>query len=420
ELSTNLELGIRYDIPGVQKSSYFEAWNVQRWKSGIERKVHHPEIPFITLPSTICTLHAVLSQSCPQSPWAVVTALAAQIGFEMYPPTVLLHLKLGLLLSLASQGRNQSPVPVLAVGTDTLAAHQLLNNASHLAQRRVSVNSQSLWGPLQGTSHLDEQGKNWLEAGALLLSSTGVCFLGDWTKFKSANLYSPVLSAIESGKVTITTQKLGVPGPSIKFPLQCAVWTYQYWSPELKANEQSKLQTLIDVFGMPFLADLGNEADIVTHHILQRAINCGKNLNKPYYIVPTAELQEFLAMVTTQPVKLTDKASQLIQDYFVASRRLRSQYLPVGAISTITALSEAHASLRMRSVVNCEDVAMVLYLYEMSMMALFGPCYVTPPPELQTLDTEDLPLQVNLIYLKASKLIACIRFIKLKRINKEC
>ena len=43
----------------------------------------------------------------------------------------------------------------------------------------------------------------------------------------------------------------------------------------------------------------------------------------------------------------------------------------------------------------CEDVAMVLYLYEMAMVTLFGTYYVTPPPELGNLDADNLPFQVN-------------------------
>lgn len=92
------------------------------------------------------------------------------------------------------KGRNHPPVPILAVGPDTLAAHHLLRHASLLAQRCVTLSSPSHWGPLHGTAHHDEQGSSWLEAGALLLASTGVCFLGDWAKFKSTNMRSSILS----------------------------------------------------------------------------------------------------------------------------------------------------------------------------------------------------------------------------------
>jgi len=95
---------------------------------------------------------------------------------------------------LCIKGRNQPPVPILAVGPDTLAAHKLLRQATLLAQRCVTLTSPPHWGPLQGSAHYDEQGSAWLEAGPLLLAATGVCFLGDWAKFKSSNMRSSVLS----------------------------------------------------------------------------------------------------------------------------------------------------------------------------------------------------------------------------------
>ncbi|XP_033606674.1 minichromosome maintenance domain-containing protein 2 isoform X2 [Cryptotermes secundus] len=399
ELMVDLELGVRYDVPGLQTNAYFQAWNVQRWVSDTDAKIRHQELPSLLMPPAISALNAYLSHCCPSSPWALVAALAAQMAADMFPTPALLHLKLGLILSLASQGRNHPPVPILAVGADTLAAHHLLRHATLLAQRCVTLSSPSHWGPLHGTAHHDEQGNSWLEAGALLLASTGVCFLGDWAKFKSTNLRSSVLSAIESGQVTVDTQRLASSGPAVtspKFPLRCSVWTYRYWTPGEKGVEQVQLRTLIDVFGMPYLADTGTEADRVSHSMLQAAIGLGNNTTKPYYAVPVHELQQFLAVVSAQPVKLGDKASQLIHDYFVASRRLRSHCLPVGAVATITALSEAHARLAMRHEVNYEDVSAVLCLYETAMVTLFGSYYVTPPPQPKLLDVNSLPLQVHM------------------------
>jgi hypothetical protein len=52
------------------------------------------------------------------------------------------------------------------------------------------------------------------------------------------------------------------------------------------------LYDVYSVFGMPYLADLGSEADTVSHSILQTALNMGSNVNKPYYVVPDKELQQ--------------------------------------------------------------------------------------------------------------------------------
>ncbi|XP_069678726.1 minichromosome maintenance domain-containing protein 2 [Periplaneta americana] len=400
ELTTDLELGVRYNIPGLQTNEHFLAWNVQRWVPSTVAKIHRQVPLSFYLPPTISTLQAKLGEYCSHSPWALVATLAAQLASDLFPTTTLLHLKLGLLLSLATQGRSyesRPPVPILAVGSDYLIAHRLLSRVSVLANRCVTNGSSLSWGSLHGTAHHDEQGNCWLEAGYLLLASTGVCFLGDWAKYKSNNLRSAILSAIESGQVTIDTQMLPFSKSAVssKFPLQCSVWTYRCWAPGGKEAEKTQLHTLINVFGMPYFADPDADADILAENILQRAIDTEKKTKKPYYIIPDQELQEYLTMVTTQPVKIGNKASKLIQDYFVASRRLRSHWLPVGAVSTITSLSVAHARLAMRQEVISADVAAVIYLYENSMRTLFGHSYVTPPPKPESLDISSLPVQVD-------------------------
>jgi hypothetical protein len=52
------------------------------------------------------------------------------------------------------------------------------------------------------------------------------------------------------------------------------------------------LCAVYSVYGMPYLADLGSEADAVSHSILQTALNTGSNISKPYYMVPNQELQQ--------------------------------------------------------------------------------------------------------------------------------
>ncbi|CAG2058371.1 unnamed protein product [Timema podura] len=156
------------------------------------------------------------------------------------------------------------------------------------------------------------------------------------------------------------------------------------------------------VFGIPFLCDLGLSSNQVTHHILQSAVEGYKRKRA----LPDSEMKQvhipslqYLAMVSEWPVKLTHQASQLIRSYFVASRRLRPDCLPVGAINTITSLSEAHARLAMHSTVSYDDVLAILYLYEESMAAMFGPCYIAPP--LTTAHYDDKPLYVKLLLIAA-------------------
>ena len=58
-----------------------------------------------------------------------------------------------------------------------------------------------------------------------------------------------LIAAIESGQVTVDTQRLAPSGPALtspKFPLKCCVWTYKYWNPGEKGIDQIQLRTLIE------------------------------------------------------------------------------------------------------------------------------------------------------------------------------
>jgi hypothetical protein len=60
ELTTDLELGVRYDVPGLQTNAHFHAWNVQRWVSGTDAKMHHQQLPSLHMPPAISALYAQL------------------------------------------------------------------------------------------------------------------------------------------------------------------------------------------------------------------------------------------------------------------------------------------------------------------------------------------------------------------------
>lgn len=60
ELTADLELGIRYDVPGLQTNDYFQAWNVKRWVSSTEAKMCHQGLPSFQMPPSISALYIEL------------------------------------------------------------------------------------------------------------------------------------------------------------------------------------------------------------------------------------------------------------------------------------------------------------------------------------------------------------------------
>ncbi|CAG2058370.1 unnamed protein product [Timema podura] len=245
DLTCDLELGVDYSVVGYNDSDMFHTWRVSRWRSPYTMLTQ--ELPLLVLPPAIHQLYLGVSECSPQSPWLFVVSLAACIGSDFYPGDTFLHLKLGLLLSLASQGCSR-PVPVLAVGAETLVASRLMCRAGALAQRYVPVTSLGLFSSVGGVEHVDDNKSCWCEAGALLFSATGVCHLGDWAKLKQATARSHIQSAVESGVVPIETTGLLASGPSSAttiYPLRSSVWTYQAPPRGNKPSERAQLKTLI-------------------------------------------------------------------------------------------------------------------------------------------------------------------------------
>lgn len=82
---------------------------------------------------------------------------------------------------------------------------------------------------------------------------------------------------------------------------------------------------------MPFLIDEKHESE--TGKICSKYLSC---LEKPTKdVIPEEELTEYLTIVKTGPIIVTEAASELVKKYFVASRKERPDALPLGAIHTL-------------------------------------------------------------------------------------
>ncbi|KAJ1519401.1 hypothetical protein ONE63_004693 [Megalurothrips usitatus] len=340
-----LQLGRRYDVVVLTacSGSPLEAWGVRPWQDGALRRVSRG-LRSEPLPPAIQSLW-VESSASSESPWAFAVSLAAQLSLGRYPAQALLHAKLGVLLSLCSQA-----------GTPAAA----------------------------GASRSSPTGA-WLHASPLVLAQGGVCLLGCWDKWNRTPAGVSVIAALESGRAALESRDLAamqLPEAGPSQPLQCAVWTY--WAPSGggggKPADLLTLRTLLNTLGAPVLADSGSdeEMEAVCDHILFRAAREG---GLPWGVLEE-ELSEFLALVNAQPVTLTEEATRLIQEYFVASRRVRPNCLPVTAVGTMAAMAEALARVSLRLEATWADVVLVVWMYELAFTVLFGPCLICPLPDI--------------------------------------
>ncbi|XP_049835251.1 minichromosome maintenance domain-containing protein 2-like [Schistocerca gregaria] len=374
DLVCSLHLGGCYNVVGHKQPKFFYAWNIEEVVN-LYGEYNTKKVYSATLPKQISYLLDLLRSNDCHSPWSFVTALASQIATDIYPASTLLHLKMGMLLNLAVRGSSQKkPVHLLAIGRDVLLAQRLLRRGGQLGQRYIEHFSPVFTCAVNGNTRVDEQGLQWTDAGPLTLAKNGVCCLGDWAKFSQHSKHTHIVSAIETGQISFRHHGNITEGVHTS-PLECSVWTYCQHSPySSKFSDQKQIRMLINIFGIPYLCDDSNETVEICQHILMKSIlRTESELNND-------DLREFLRIVSTKNLVLKEEARQLICSYFVACRRVRPDCLPVGAIETITALSEGHARLSMKSEVCYEDVLPVLRLYEESLYAIFGNSFVSPPP----------------------------------------
>ncbi|XP_052121545.1 minichromosome maintenance domain-containing protein 2 isoform X2 [Frankliniella occidentalis] len=342
-LPETLQLGQRYDVVVLSSglAGPAEAWGVRPWVDGALRRVARG-LRSDPLPGSIQGVWVEASADT-ESPWAFAVTLASQVGGDRYPAHTFLHLKLGILLSLASQGLDHPPVPLLAVGRDP-AGQVLLARGARLADRAVCITSAADLTRLPAAPALPRQQQAsrgragpagaWLSAGPLVLARGGICFVGSWDKWNRSSA-SAITAALESGKAVLECRDLAgaqLPGAGPSVPLQCAVWAY--WSPPTtsKPSDLLTLRTLLNTLGAPVLAETGSEEEAfdICEHLLIKA-----RREQMSSVVLDSDMKEFLTLVNAQPVALTDEASRLIRDYFVASRRVRPNCLPVTAVGTI-------------------------------------------------------------------------------------
>lgn len=88
---------------------------------------------------------------------------------------------------------------------------------------------------------------------------------------------------------------------------------------------------------MPFFAEEISENEHVNICLanLQTALKSSRETIETSPSVPVDDFKKFFKIINSKKISLSEEASQLIQNYFVASRRERPQCLPLNAIKTM-------------------------------------------------------------------------------------
>jgi len=314
----------------------------------------------LQIPRSVTRLH----QAC-NDPYTFVRILASQIGSVIDAPRfALFQLRLGILLSLATQGAR---LPLLVVGPDLVLAHRLLRAALQLCPQPIVYSHQV---PLSAVMARDANGAHCLQAGQLQRADDGVVYLGQLAALK-ASVRQEVLSVVEIGATTCPPLPRC---PPTQQPLTAALWATAEGSSSVIQKSIKDFVSFCNLFGLVVHPEVDDET-IVQHCLFSSYDNLQDSPR-----VSSEDLAAFLEQVRFRKVSLTESCRSLLTGYFLASRRSRrGSDVPQTALATLLSIAEAHAKLALRHEAVEEDGVAACHFYETSLAAQLGHSLLEPP-----------------------------------------
>ncbi|KAI8518457.1 Minichromosome maintenance domain-containing protein 2 [Branchiostoma belcheri] len=323
ELVQGIQMGGHYTVVGIP--------TIDRCRGDITMSIEANSVvkqavqpsSTVILPDSVSRLY----QDRLGSPYSFAASLAFAFASSVSPPGTYHKLKMSMLLSLVSTHSNDKVkevkdsggLHVMAVGSDTLVLSRLLTYCAAMSSRCVHHTADKhLFAKVTKDTH--GTGTCSIDAGSLLLSHGGCCFLGDLGQVKR-DVQSSLQGVME--KEAVTVQELG-----------------------------NISKTLADCFSLVCYTDSTSEAgDMYAESLLvEDILNCAtledEDLENVSELLSAKDIKQVACCLQPQ---LTPTAEYLIQGYFVSSRRLRSNSIqscpfPPTALRTITAVAGAHAN----------------------------------------------------------------------------
>uniref|UniRef100_UPI00398E8D00 minichromosome maintenance domain-containing protein 2 n=1 Tax=Pristiophorus japonicus TaxID=55135 RepID=UPI00398E8D00 len=391
ELPNRMKMGDRYYVIGIPAHIYsgsqltlcMEANSIQPWCSN--------DPPFIS-----DNFKYLLSVTM-SSPWRFTAILAEIFAAQIVPPGTYNILKLSLLLSLVQtcnkEKQTMEYLDLLVVTSDPITVDRLLTYSLSLVPCGVRhLPSYEIFATVSKDEHGTGTAK--VQAGSALLAKGSICYIGELFSYKKDKL--KLLQAVletRSTTVFISGKKFGEDvDQQMSFPIQCNFWALADADTHQKKAVQredavigsvdisSVPANLADGFGLLINCSESSNYHSPVHliqHILSEAMNPGKPLYPALQQFTTQDYEELLAFARNQQVELTSEAERLIQGYYTASRRVRTNLVHGSKISptalkTLMSLSETHAKLSLRNKVLEQDAVIAILLYEISITARHG------------------------------------------------
>ncbi|NXJ95711.1 MCMD2 protein, partial [Corythaixoides concolor] len=388
ELANKMMIGNHYKIIGIpacvqnglQATACIEVNSVQLCKPNSP--------PFVG--DNFKYLLSLTSSSC----WRFTAILANIFASQVVPPGTYNTLKLAILLSLVQtcEKENADYLDLLIVTSDTLVIDRLLNYSICLLPRGIRhPPSSEIFPSVSKDKH--GTGSASIHACSAVLAKGGICYIGDLSSYKKDKL-ELLQSVLESRTTTvfIPGKKYGEEADQqVTISVQTNFWSFVDVDSSSKKHTQKDNfligqmdvslipPNLLDGFGLLIHSEFPScqLPSPLVHHILKKALNPEAMLYKVSEQFRTQDYEEFILFAKNLHVELSSEAENLIQGYYLASRRVRrdsihGSTLSASALKILISLSKAHTKLSLRKRVLEEDALIAILLLESSLILKHG------------------------------------------------
>ena len=325
-------------------------------------------------------------KSTSASRWSFILTLAATFGHRILPITGShFRSRLCLLLSLVTTWKQKQanpvpPVSFLLLSSDSVRLERLMKWAASLSPKKFSHSP--TFGQLSAG---DWSNANVIGSGSILIAAGGVCLLGDVAMYGKLSR-EEIQHTLQTNevKVFLSSGHAGDKAAAkargkqeVHMKLSSSLWASMNPVDEVKRRTSSWCKPLVESFTLVSAPDNHDgtwfaklaSADLLRASVDGPAETVGELLQDEDWTC-------LFDVASQHTVTLDPMAEQLLNGYFVASRKLRNTQkkgseIPLQSLIALNSTCVAIAQLSCRAKATEYDAALSVLLWEETLLALY-------------------------------------------------